>query len=294
MLDLRELETLAAIIDEQSFDAAARKLHITPGAVSQRIKNLENRLGKSVLVRSSPPRVTLTGEQVMLYARKVLILQNEMQASLLGGENESVQTISLAVNHDSLSTWFMDVAEAVNGTYPVRFDIQTSDTGTTQKLLRAGEVQGVVTSREEPVPGCRSRYLGKMEYLPACSGDFFERYFLRGIERQALLAAPAVSFDRTDDLVARFLQRYELTGSEVDIHYFPSSHAILDAVSKSLGWSMLPRLLLDSFPEKELIVFDSHVLDVSLYWKTWSLPSSTIEALEQQIFSVAEQQLLQQ
>ena len=45
MLDFRQLAALAAIVEEQSFDKAAQKLHVTQSAVSQRLKQLEDKLG---------------------------------------------------------------------------------------------------------------------------------------------------------------------------------------------------------------------------------------------------------
>jgi hypothetical protein len=58
-------ETLAAVVDEGSLDAAAQRLHITPSAVSQRVKALEEQLGRVLLVRSRPVRTTPAGEAVV-------------------------------------------------------------------------------------------------------------------------------------------------------------------------------------------------------------------------------------
>ncbi|HMQ38382.1 MAG TPA: LysR family transcriptional regulator, partial [Micropruina sp.] len=40
-IPLDQVETLAAIVDEGTLDAAAARLHLTPSAVSQRLKALE-------------------------------------------------------------------------------------------------------------------------------------------------------------------------------------------------------------------------------------------------------------
>ena len=54
MLDYAGLEALAAVLREGSFDRAARKLHVTPSAISQRIKLLEERLGQVLVMRGAP------------------------------------------------------------------------------------------------------------------------------------------------------------------------------------------------------------------------------------------------
>ena len=51
-----QLAAFAAVLEEGSFEAAARRLCVTPSAVSQRIKALEDRLGQVLLVRQPPCR----------------------------------------------------------------------------------------------------------------------------------------------------------------------------------------------------------------------------------------------
>ena len=48
------LAALAAVIRTGSFERAAQQLHVTPSAVSQRVKLLEERLGTILVVRSCP------------------------------------------------------------------------------------------------------------------------------------------------------------------------------------------------------------------------------------------------
>ena len=156
MLDHRELETLVAIMDGQSFDAAAQALHVSPGAISQRVKSLENRLGQSVLIRSNPPRLTAVGEQVLGYARRVLLLQAEMEQELQYEQEKISHTLSLAVNHDSLSCWFMEAVQGLAQWSNLQFDIRASDTVSTQQLLKSGEVIAAVTSQAKLFPGCKN------------------------------------------------------------------------------------------------------------------------------------------
>ena len=54
MLDYAGLEALAAVVREGSFERAARKLHVTSSAVSQRVKQLEERVGQVLVHRGTP------------------------------------------------------------------------------------------------------------------------------------------------------------------------------------------------------------------------------------------------
>ena len=60
-----QLRALAAVIDGGSFEAAARVLSITASAVSHRVKALENEVGRVLVVRSKPARLTPSGSIVM-------------------------------------------------------------------------------------------------------------------------------------------------------------------------------------------------------------------------------------
>ena len=67
MFDYKLIEALAAIAEKGGFDKAAKSLHITQSAVSQRLKLLEDQMGsdsfgpcKSVIYfrRKNTPRLT--------------------------------------------------------------------------------------------------------------------------------------------------------------------------------------------------------------------------------------------
>ncbi|MEF7613895.1 LysR family transcriptional regulator [Aquincola sp. MAHUQ-54] len=56
MFDRQQLKTLATIVQEGSFERAAQRLHISRGAVSQRIKALEEAASAVLLVREAGAR----------------------------------------------------------------------------------------------------------------------------------------------------------------------------------------------------------------------------------------------
>src|SRR5690606_27755195 len=114
--------TVAAVVDEGTFEAAAEALHITPSAVSQRVKALEERLGRVVLVRSKPVRPTEAGAPIVRLARQLALLEHEALAEL-GSDVDAPARIGIAVNADSLATWFLDALSEVTSEHPVAFDL---------------------------------------------------------------------------------------------------------------------------------------------------------------------------
>ncbi|MFL6000059.1 MAG: ArgP/LysG family DNA-binding transcriptional regulator, partial [Streptomyces sp.] len=171
-LPLDQVRTLLAVVDEGTFDAAAAALHVTPSAVSQRVKALEQRTGRVLLVRTKPVRPTESGEVVVRFARQLARLERDALAELgLPGEGE-VTRISVAVNADSLATWFLGALTRVPERERLCFELRREDETRTAELLREGLVMAAVTSSPEAVAGCSVRALGRMRYLAAASPGF--------------------------------------------------------------------------------------------------------------------------
>jgi len=119
-----QLAALAAVIEFGSFDAAAERLHVTPSAVSQRIKALEQRVGQVLVVREKPCRATTAGAPLLRLAAQTAMLESEALAETSGDGSPEGTRIAIAVNADSMSTWFT----AVFGQLPdVLFDIRIED-----------------------------------------------------------------------------------------------------------------------------------------------------------------------
>ncbi|KAF1055536.1 MAG: putative HTH-type transcriptional regulator [Stenotrophomonas maltophilia] len=78
-----QLAAFAAVIEEGSFEAAARRLSISPSALSQRIKALEDRLGQVLVVRQAPCRPTAPGQRLLQRVRPMQLLEAEALAELL-------------------------------------------------------------------------------------------------------------------------------------------------------------------------------------------------------------------
>ena len=70
---LRQLRAFAAVASHSNFARAAAELHLTPPAVSMQIKELETEVGLPLFDRESRQvSLTLTGEYLLTYARRVL------------------------------------------------------------------------------------------------------------------------------------------------------------------------------------------------------------------------------
>jgi LysR family transcriptional regulator (chromosome initiation inhibitor) len=291
-LPLDQVRTLLAAVDEGTFDAAAAALHITPSAVSQRVKALEQRIGRVLLTRTKPIALTDSGEVLVRYARQLVRLEADAVAELgLDAEHQAATTIAVAVNADSLSTWFLDALPRIPASLRVGFELLRDDEAHTAALLRRGRVAAAVTRDATAVTGCSVTKLGVMRYRASASPAFVERWLSTGPIERTLPAAPVLVFDRNDELQDRFLSA--LTGRppcrEQTRHLIPTSEAFLDAVARGIGWGMIPDEQAALLPEGALVeVAPGHPVDVPLYWQQWKLDSPALKALSDAVVSAAQ------
>ena len=277
-------ETLATVVDEGTLDAAARRLHITASAVSQRIRALEELLGRVVLVRSKPARPTEAGAAIVRLARQTALLEHDTLTELGADEASGPASVPLAVNADSLATWFLPPLARLAQQHPVVFELHRDDQDFTAELLESGTVMGAVTSRAAPIAGCRVSALGAMRYEAVATPAYVARWLPRGVDAGALAAAPLVDFDRRDDLQARWLTEIGADPGLPPRNFVPASSDFASATLLGLGWALLPTFQsAGPLAEGGLVRLGGPPIDVPLYWQQWNLRSPLLDAIADEI-----------
>lgn len=276
------VETLAAVIDTGSFDAAARHLRITPSAVSQRIRALEERVGRTLVVRTQPARATPHAAPLLSYARQLAVLDHDVTMAL-GGAAAS-KDLPLAVTADALATWLLAPLARLHTDHGLMFDLHRDDQEFTAALLESGQVLAAVSAQSTPVAGCSVSRLGVMRYRAVASPDFVARW---GRDQEHLARAPYVDFDNKDDLQRRWL---EVRGvdSIPPRHRVPSSGEFAVAITLGMGWGMLPEQQIgDAVEQGRLVDLEGPRLDVPLYWQQWTIRSRILDVVAAEIAAEA-------
>lgn len=290
-LDLAQLRALAAAVDEGTLDGAARRLHLTPSAVSQRLRALEVAAGQVLLVRSRPVRATPGGEAVLRLARQVELLVADTAGLLDRTQGTRVPAVPVAANADSLATWVLPALAPLAG--EVCLQLHREDQERTSDLLRSGVVMAAVTAQADPVPGCSVERLGSMRYRPRASRAFIQHWLPEGPTAAALDAAPVVVFDGDDRLQHDYLLRCAQGRAvpQPPQHRVPASADFLAAVRLGYGWGMLPDLQLG--PDGgDLVVLEPHgAADVLLHWQQWKLRSPALDRVAAAVHGAARTRL---
>ncbi|WP_053382948.1 LysR family transcriptional regulator ArgP [Leucobacter celer] len=279
-LPVEHLATFATIVKEGSFEGAARRLHITPSAVSQRVRAMEQRIGAVLLRRSRPVEVTEAGTAVLRAARQVERIAGDVAAEL-GQGPAGGSLIPIVVNADSLATWFVPALARAARETGARFEVIRADETLSTDHLRRGAAMAAVTATREPVPGCTATRLGVDRYRAVASPGFAAHHFADGLSAEALRGAPMIEFDRQDIFQQRFLRRVSRADITPPRHYVPSSSEFALAVELGMGWGMLPALqCADELSDGRLVELSpGAVIELPLYWQRWNLRSPALDAL---------------
>jgi LysR family transcriptional regulator (chromosome initiation inhibitor) len=294
--DTRQAETLLAIVDSGSFEQAAALLHLTPSAISQRLGALEAAVGTPLLIRSRPCRPTSAGQRLVQYLRRSRLLEQEFLADL-SADDAQPTSIAIAVNNDTLGTWFLPGLSEFLIRENVLLDLILDDQDHTYTLLEKGLALAGVSSESKPMRGCTAQYLGAMRYRLLATPDYVHRFFSNGFTREAAQKAPVVNFDRKDSLQSIFIrQELGLMPGAYPTLYVPSSDPFVHAIRLGMGYGMLPsQQYKDMIKTGELLdLAPGKYMDVDLYWHSWRVQSPKLEKLSAQVMAAAGKALAHQ
>jgi LysR family transcriptional regulator, chromosome initiation inhibitor len=278
-LDPVQLATFQAVIEQGSFDAAARALHVTPSAVSQRIKALEQVVGQVLVRRGRPCLPTAAGRPLVRLGGQMALLEDEALDAARGTLSGHARSrVAVVVNADSLAGWFLPALAAVPD---VVFELHTDDEGHTAELLRAGTVMAAVTTQRAPVQGCRVQRLGAMRYLAVAAPACYTAWFAGRDLAAAFATAPMIRFNRKDTLQHRFARTVTSRDIDPPTHFVPASASFTEAIRLGLGWGLVPEDVArsDIAADRLVDLSPGQHLDVPLYWQYWRLESATLSAV---------------
>lgn len=281
-LDGQHLRALSAILRNGSFDSAAAELGVTQSAISQRLKALEENVGVKLVNREKPCTGTEAGRRIAAHAEHLQAMEQALAVDLGTQVDVHQGRLRIAVNADSLATWFLpalaDVSQHLYG-------LHVDDQDFSDEMLRRGEVAAAVTSNGAALAGCDVYSLGHITYVATASRDFMDQYFANGVNAAAISKAPMIRFNEKDDLQFQWLDRNFPGKVRPPFHTVPSSNAYAEATSLGLGWGLNPLALVqDDLKHGRLIDFAPEAaLNIPLYWQVSRLHKSLLAPLTRRI-----------
>jgi LysR family transcriptional regulator (chromosome initiation inhibitor) len=289
MHDTAQLAALSAVHRRGAFDLAAAELHVTPSAISQRIKALEEQTGTLLIRRGTPCTATDTGLRLIRHHDEIALLERTLAQDL--GVASGPATLRIAVNADSLATWVIPALAATEG---FLFDLVIDDQDVSQDWLRRGEVVAAITAHPGPLQGCDTLSLGSLRYRATASPAFAAKWFPGGVTPQSLADAPALTFSDQDRLQTRWATARGMGRAALPTHRIASSQAFVDACLAGLAWGMNPELLISTHLAQGRLVelVPDTALDVVLHWQFTRLAAPALQPLTDAIRAAAAQMLV--
>ncbi|QDI76326.1 MULTISPECIES: LysR family transcriptional regulator ArgP [Leisingera] len=291
-MDPSQLAALSAVLRLGAFEAAAHALSVTPSAISQRIKALEDRTGTALVLRGSPCTGTAAGLRIAKHAEDIGLLEAQLARELSLEADQGPVRLRIAVNADSLASWFIGAMAAVEG---VLFDLLVDDQDHSAEWLKRGEVSAAVTASSKPVTGFEAYPLGTLDYAATASPAFMARWFAQGVTPEAAAKAPCMIFNAKDNLQRLWLERNVAPGLSPPAHFLPSTQAFIDAAAAGLGWGMnpLPMVAEDIRSGRLVPLIAGSTLPVPLTWQVARVMAPALAEVTRAVQKSARQYLTQ-
>ena len=294
--DYKLIHALDTVVQQQSFDKAANVLNITQSAISQRIKQLEQVVAQPVLIRTQPLRPTLVGEKLLSHFRKIRQLEYDLTSEIMPNDAPTSTPINIAVNADTLASWFIPAITPVLKEYSVELNIQVTNEANTQELLKKGEVFAAVSSQQSSFAGVKVEPIGTIDYILCASRDFQKKHFKDGLSKQNLQLAPSIDYDARDTMHSDYLKKhFNVRRNDYPCHRIRSSEVVVSMTLAGLAYGLIPTTqanehlatgaLIDLAPDKHL--------PQALFWHSWVLERGVQKKISDTIITYGRQHFKQ-
>lgn len=169
-LDVTTLRSFVAVADAGGVTRAAGFLHLTQSAVSMQLKRLEELLGLDLLDRTGRTiALTASGEQLLVYARRMVALNDEVIGRLTHQAYEG--EIVLGVPHDIVYPAIPQVLKQFNAAFPrVKVQLVASYTRALKEKFGKGECDLILTTETNLDPGAETLCRKPLRWVGAPGG----------------------------------------------------------------------------------------------------------------------------
>ncbi len=287
MLDLKSLETFYWVATLKSFRAAATKLNTTQPAVSQRIAQLEAKVGAQLLERDNRSvSVTAKGRQMLEHVERLLRLHTQLTVELV--ERQVLRgVLRLGVAESIVQTWLPQFIEEVDALYPqLELEIDVDISSNLRDRLVAHELDlafllgpvSLPTVRNLPLSSFPLVFLASPALaLPAAAVSLAE-----------LARHPIITFARRTapyTALRDLIDKHDL--DPVRVHASASLAPVVSMAIKGMGIAMIPRAIVsDQIRSGQLIEISTPVKLPDLHFNA-SWPASPNSSLIETIAAVA-------
>lgn len=233
-LSSSQLDAFAEVARNRSFSMAAKRLHITQSALSQRILNLEHEISTSLIIREpSGLRLTPAGEELLRFCQAKANLEQEAMARISGAGSQYTGAIRVgAFSSITRSVIMPAISDLIKKSGGIHIEIFTRELRELPLMLARNETDFIFTTSDPRKDDVEAHLVG------------YEENVL--IESQHGTSNPEVYFDHDpeDQTTTMFFRNQKETPPKIRRAYLDEIHAIIDAVAAGWGRAVVPRHLI--------------------------------------------------
>jgi LysR family transcriptional regulator, chromosome initiation inhibitor len=263
-----ELTAFMAILKNGTVHGAARDIGLTQTGVTQRIRNLEKKVGATLFIRSRKGmKVTEEGKNLVIYCRKIIDIENETFSSISGQQNTKELRIQIVGSSSIMRSRIIPSSIKITKKFNnILFTYKINDDSPAIHLLKTTECQFAIASSSTVSKEMASKKLEPEMYILVVPYAWKDRETKEILKNERL-----IDFSYGDKTTEEFLRKYRLSNIvKKEGHYVNNVDATLAMVIRKNGYSILSKRIVEYYIEKKRLVQkmpDSYVKrEISLAW----------------------------
>ena len=174
-IDVALLRAFVAVIESGSMTAAAARLNVTQGAVSQQIKRLEVFLQKKLVNRKGAGlAATADGERLFMHAQRLISLNDEVMGIMTAPEFKG--SVRLGIPYDIVSPFAAPIMQSFAQAYPnVRLELALDSTKELKKSLSRGEIDLMLSTESHTPKGAERLIRNDLVWVGGLNGTSYTK-----------------------------------------------------------------------------------------------------------------------
>lgn len=251
-MDTQALQAFLAVSQHESFSQAGEQLHLTQSAISKRIQLLEAQLGVALFDRHNrTTSLTEAGQTLLPKAQHILALINDTVLEVQNLKLEVSGKLSLATSHHIGLHRLPPILREFTARYPkAELDLRFMGSERAYQAVSQRQVELALSTLDSlsltDHSELTTQQLWQDDMQCVCS-PLHPLSQISALKLQDLSLHPAI-LPEPDTITFKMLERV-FTSAQLPLHApMPTNYleTIKMMVSVGMGWSMLPRTMLDT------------------------------------------------
>lgn len=224
------LDAFSELCRTSSFSAAAKNLHVTQSALSQRIKNLEEDLKATLVIRDRASlKLTLAGERLLQFCTTREKLENECIEEIVGTTDEASGVINISAFSTILrSVVIPSLSRLIRELPNCKINFSSKEIRDLPSSLQRGEADIIFLPQEVVREGVTSKLLG------------YEKNVLIKSSHHESIPDRFLDHGSDDTTTKDFFNRQKKKTKKLKRGFYDEIYTIIDGVKEGHGKAIVP------------------------------------------------------